>query len=53
MPPSVLMVEDNFIAQKVEEALLTSLNCHVDIAESGDKAVLLFDPGKLILFLWT
>jgi CheY-like chemotaxis protein len=44
--PSVLMVEDNFIAQKVEEALLTSLNCQVDVADSGDKAVLLFDPGK-------
>lgn len=44
--PSVLMVEDNFIAQKVEEALLTSLNCQVDIADTGDKAVLLFNPGK-------
>ena len=44
--PNVLMVEDNFIAQKVEEALLTALNCQVDIAESGDKAVSLFGPGK-------
>lgn len=44
--PNVLMVEDNFIAQKVEEALLTALHCQVDIADSGDKAVLLFDPGK-------
>ncbi|MFY7698110.1 MAG: response regulator [Legionella sp.] len=45
-PLNVLMVEDNFIAQKVEEALLTSLNCHVDIADSGDKAISLFNPGK-------
>jgi CheY-like chemotaxis protein len=44
--PNVLMVEDNVIAQKVEEALLTALHCQVDIADSGDKAVLLFDPGK-------
>ena len=44
--PNVLMVEDNFIAQKVEEALLTALHCHVDIADSGDKAISLFNPGK-------
>ena len=44
--PNVLMVEDNFIAQKVEEALLTALHCHVDIAESGDQALHLFNPGK-------
>ncbi|WP_133127957.1 response regulator [Legionella nagasakiensis] len=44
--PHVLMVEDNFIAQKVEEALLTALHCHVDIADSGDKALKLFGPGK-------
>lgn len=44
--PTILMVEDNFIAQKVEGALLRSLNCQVDIAESGDKALLLFKPGR-------
>lgn len=44
--PHILMVEDDFIAQKVEEALLTELHCHVDIAESGDKALKLFGPGK-------
>lgn len=44
--PNVLMVEDNAIAQKVEEALLSALHCHVDIAESGDMALKLFDPGK-------
>ena len=44
--PHVLMVEDNVIAQKVESALLRGLNCHVDIAESGDTAIALFGPGK-------
>lgn len=44
--PVVLMVEDNFVAQQVEEALLKSLNCKVDVAESGDKALLLFGPGR-------
>jgi CheY-like chemotaxis protein len=46
MTPRILMVEDNVIAQKVEGALLRSLNCEVDIAESGDTAVSLFKPGK-------
>lgn len=46
IPPKILMVEDNFVAQKVGEALLTALNCQVDIAESGDQATKLFNPGK-------
>ncbi|KTC65522.1 sensory box sensor histidine kinase/response regulator, putative (plasmid) [Legionella adelaidensis] len=49
--PYVLMVEDNLIAQKVEYALLTELNCQVDVAESGDKAEALFKPGKYDLIL--
>lgn len=49
--PNVLMVEDNYIAQKVEEALLTECHCHVDIAGTGDKAVSLFDPGKYDIVL--
>lgn len=44
--PHVLMVEDNQVAQKVEESLLAALDCQVDIAESGDKALKLFKPGK-------
>ena len=44
--PRILMVEDNLVAQKVEQALLTSLNCQVDIAESGEQAAKLFSPGK-------
>ena len=49
--PTVLMIEDNVIAQNVERALLTALNCHVDIADTGDKALALFNPGKYDLVL--
>jgi len=49
--PNVLMIEDNLIAQNVEKALLTALNCQVDIADSGDKALQLFGPGKYDLVL--
>jgi PAS domain S-box-containing protein len=44
--PNVLMVEDNTIAQKSAQALLMQLDCHVDVADSGDKAAMLFEPGK-------
>ncbi len=44
--PRILMVEDNMIAQKVEQALLISLGCDVDTAESGESAEKLFEPGK-------
>jgi CheY-like chemotaxis protein len=51
-PPYILMVEDNVVAQKVEQSLLTSLNCQVDIAESGEQAIQLFSPGKYdIIFM--
>lgn len=49
--PTVLMVEDNLIAQNVEKALLTSLRCKVDIAETADIAMKLFSPGKYDLVL--
>ncbi|CAM2838224.1 response regulator [Legionella steigerwaltii] len=49
--PTVLMVEDNIIAQNVEKALLTALHCHVDIADSADSAIKLFHPGKYDLVL--
>lgn len=49
--PNILMVEDNVIAQKVECALLTELNCEVDVSETGDKAIELFKPGKYDLVL--
>lgn len=44
--PRILMVEDNLIAQKVEQALMVTLGCDVDMAESGEKALALFSPGK-------
>lgn len=49
--PTVLMVEDNVIAQNVEKALLTALHCQVDIADSADSAIKLFHPGKYDLVL--
>ncbi len=49
--PSILMIEDNLIAQNVEKALLTALNCQVDIADTGDMALKLFGPGKYDLVL--
>ncbi len=49
--PTVLMVEDNIIAQNVEKALLTALHCQVDIADSADSAIRLFHPGKYDLVL--
>lgn len=44
--PKVLMVEDNSVAQKTTQALLMQLDCHVDVAKSGDEAAKLFEPGK-------
>lgn len=49
--PSVLMIEDNEVAQHVEKAMLSALNCQVDIADSGDMALKLFDAGKYDLVL--
>lgn len=45
-PPKVLMVEDNSIAQKAAQVLLMQLDCHVDVADSGDQAIALFKAGK-------
>ena len=42
----VLLVEDNIVAQHVQQALLMSLNCDVDIAGSGEVGLRLFEPGK-------
>lgn len=44
--PKVLMIEDNTIAQKAAQSLLMQLDCQVDVADSGDKAAFLFEPGK-------
>ncbi|WP_298622697.1 PAS domain-containing sensor histidine kinase [uncultured Legionella sp.] len=35
----ILVVEDNFIAQTVAKAILTSMDCRVDVASSGAEAV--------------
>jgi len=47
----ILLVEDNPVAQRIESSLLYSLNCLVEIAESGEKAIELFGPGKYDLVL--
>ena len=44
--PRVLIVEDNFVAKQVEEALLLALKCDVDTAATGQQALILFEPGK-------
>lgn len=49
--PRILMVEDNPIAQKIEETLFRALNCDVDLAESGERALQLFSPNKYDLVL--
>jgi CheY-like chemotaxis protein len=49
--PLILMVEDNIVAQKVEEELLTDVNCQVKIAGSGAEALETFKPGKYDLVL--
>ena len=49
--PKILMIEDNIIAQNVERAMFAALNCEVDIADTGDKAMELFVPGKYDLVL--
>lgn len=49
---NVLLVEDNMVIQKTMLALLESVNCNVIQADSGEKALELFDPGKYdIIFM--
>lgn len=49
--PRILLVEDNLVAQRMQQSLLASLNCQIDIAESGEKAITMFEPGKYDLIL--
>jgi PAS domain S-box-containing protein len=42
----ILLVEDNPMAQKVATMLLQALNCQVDLAECGQKAIDQFEAGK-------
>lgn len=45
-PLNVLLVEDNLAAQLIESSFLTARNCNVQIADCGEKALELFEPGK-------
>ena len=47
--PTILYVEDNLMAQTSGTMVLNFVNCHVDIAENGEKAIALFEPGKYAL----
>lgn len=42
---NLLLVEDNLIIQKTLTALLETINCEVTSAESGEKALFLFEPS--------
>ena len=49
--PHVLLVEDNPIAQRMEKALFSSLNCTIDVVDCGEKAISIFEAGKYDLVL--
>jgi CheY-like chemotaxis protein/anti-sigma regulatory factor (Ser/Thr protein kinase) len=42
----ILLVEDNLTAQLMGSSLLSSMNFKVEVADCGEKALSLFDPGK-------
>lgn len=47
----VLLVEDNPLSQKVTKYILEGLNCEVDIAETGEAAVALFNDEHDLVFM--
>lgn len=47
----ILVVEDNGIAQTVARSLLAKLNCVAEIAETGRKAIDLWENGRFDLIL--
>ena len=51
LSPSVLIVEDNPVNQKVAAGLFDKLGCHVHIAESGTQALLLVQECDLDLIM--
>ena len=51
LSPSVLIVEDNPVNQKVAAGLFDKLGCHVHIAESGTQALLLVQEYDLDLIM--
>jgi two-component system aerobic respiration control sensor histidine kinase ArcB len=42
----LLLIEDNILAQKAAELMLTSFNCKVDTADCGEQALKLFAENK-------
>ena len=42
----LLLVEDNLIAQKVAEMILTSLGCELQLAIDGESAIKMFQASK-------
>ena len=51
LSPSVLIVEDNPVNQKVAAGLFDKLGCHVHIAESGTQALLFVQKNDLDLIV--
>ena len=53
-PPRVLLVEDNFINQKVTLTMLNNLECRVDLAPNGQKAIEALEQVEydLVLMDW-
>lgn len=45
-PCKILLVEDNLTAQLMGSSLLSSLNYQVEVADCGEKALEMFEPGK-------
>lgn len=46
VPVKILLVEDNLTTQWMQSSLLSSINCQVDVVNSGEKALEIFTPGK-------
>ena len=47
----LLLVEDQKIAQKVAEMILSTLNFDVDVADSGEQAISLFEENRYQIVL--
>ncbi len=44
--PKILLVEDNTITQWMQSSLLSSIGCQVEVVDSGEKVLEVFEPGK-------
>ncbi len=48
----ILLIEDNYAAQMVQNSLLSSMHCTVDLADCGERALEMFEPAKYdLIFL--